>query len=61
MLTDSLILDERVNKMNDFLEVLGVQGVRIGLTINVVWLLNIKSGVAKAQNVSSQLKKRLEE
>ena len=32
---DLSILDESVRKMNDFLEVLQVQGTRIGLKINV--------------------------
>ena len=49
---DLSILDESVSKMNDFLEVLRVQGARIGLKINVKKTLSLRLGISEDEKVT---------
>ena len=46
------ILDESVSKMNEFLEVLRVQGVRIGLKINVKKTKSLRLGISEDEKVT---------
>ena len=48
---DLSILDESVSKMNEFLEVLQVQGARIGLNINVKKTKSLKLGINEDEKV----------
>ena len=45
------ILDETVSKMNEFLEVLWVQGARIGLKINVKETKSLTLGISEDEKV----------
>ena len=44
---DLSILDESVSKMKELLEVLGVQGARIGLKINVKKTKSLSLGISE--------------
>ena len=44
---DLSILDERVMKMNEFLEILRVQGYRVGLKTNVKKFKSIRLGISE--------------
>ena len=46
------ILDESVSKMNEFLEVLRVQGARIGLKINVKKTKSLRLGISEDEKVT---------
>ena len=49
---DLSILDESVRKMKDFLEVLRVQGARIGLKINVKKTKSLRLGINEDEKVT---------
>ena len=49
---DLSILDESVSKMNEFLEVLRVQGARIGLKINVKKTKSLRLGISEDEKVT---------
>ena len=46
------ILDENVRKMNELLEVLQVQGARIGLKINVKKTKSLRLGISEDEKVT---------
>ena len=52
MLDDLSILDESVSKMNEFFEVLQVQGARIGLKINVKKTKSLRLGISEDAKVT---------
>ena len=49
---DLSILDESVSKMNEFLEVLRVQGAKIGLKINVKKTMSLWLGISEDEKVT---------
>nr|CAG4635440.1 EOG090X05NI [Artemia franciscana] len=49
---DLSILDESVSKMNEILEVLQVQGARIGLKINVKEIKSLRLGISEDEKVT---------
>ena len=49
---DLSILDESVSKMNEFLEVLRVQGAKIGLKINVKKTKSLRLGISEDEQVT---------
>ena len=49
---DLSILDESVSKMNEFLEVLRVQGAKIGLKINVKKTKSLRLGISEDEKVT---------
>ena len=49
---DLSILDESVSKMNEFLEVLRVQGAKIGLKINVKKTKSLRIGISEDEQVT---------
>ena len=49
---DLSILDESASKMSEFLEVLRVQGARIGLKINVKKTKSLRLGIRKHEKVT---------
>jgi hypothetical protein len=49
---DLSILDESVSKMNELFEVLRVQGVRIGLIINVKKTKSLRLGISENKRVT---------
>jgi hypothetical protein len=49
---DLSILDESVSKMNEVLEVLRVQGVKIGLKINVKKTMSLWLGISEDKKVT---------
>ena len=49
---DSSILDESVSKMNEFLEVLRVQGAKIGLKTNVKKTMSLRLGISEDEQVT---------
>ena len=49
---DLSILDESVSKMNEFLEVLRIQGAKIGLKINVKKTKSLRLGISEDEQVT---------
>ena len=49
---DLSILDESLSKMNEFLEVLQVEGARIGLKINVKKTKSLRLGISEDEKVT---------
>ena len=49
---DLSILDERLSKMNEFLEVLQFQGAKIGLKINVKKTKSLRLGISEDEQVT---------
>ena len=54
---DLCILDESVSKMNELLEFLRVQGVRIGLKINVKKNNSLRLGISEDEKVTFVMKR----
>ena len=54
---DLSILDESVSKMNEFLEVLRVQGARIGSKINVKKIKSLRLGISEDERMTLGNKK----
>ena len=54
---DLSILDESVSKMYEFLEVLRVQGAKIGLKINVKKTKSLRLGISEDEQVTLGIKK----
>ena len=56
---DLSILDESVSKINEFLEVLRVQGARMGLKINVKKTKSLRLGISEDEKVMTLVNEKI--